>query len=324
MGEEATGQNQVADAGSAEIESFGHVVVELPQVTANDLAHGVEDFLDENGFAGDDPIQSLPEPVLVAGFRKPVGEQFENRWIAAYALVGQGHDAVSQIPHRRHVEGPSEHRRTAAGIKRCHHMDGIVRVSDDLPAESPQRRASGKKQDLRPQFGSPAIERQPARVGHVGPAGHGDSARHGNGSNAGWLSWLILLLERERLTGHVLGLSILFSRSMSKGIRRACPWQRDWLCYPETALLGGAAAAGKISNGCSARRSGTCAETAAQIVLLVFCPDRGPGPGRLLGLRYHSLRIDDQVVFAIFRKRLGDFDLFSSLIKAWLRSRENR
>ena len=98
-------------------------------------------------------------------FGQAVGEEVVDLGEAVQGPVGQGHEAVAQVAHGRHVEVPPEHRRAAARVEGRDQVHGVVGVADQGLARLPEGRAAGEEEDAR------------AQVGRAQGPGHADLVR---------------------------------------------------------------------------------------------------------------------------------------------------
>src|SRR5215469_319107 len=113
----ASGQDEVADARTPEVEVAGCDLDEEGQMVGDDASHWIRDRVDEGIVSPYHPVELLTEILLPGGHRKAVGEEPVDLRMAADVPIGQGEEPVAEIADRDHAEGATQGGGAAARVK---------------------------------------------------------------------------------------------------------------------------------------------------------------------------------------------------------------
>ena len=104
---------------------------------------------------------------MVLSARQTVINKLVNLRMTGDLLIGERHQPRAQIANRRHIEGFTQFRRTAAGIERRHQMNGVMGVGFERTAEGVKCRTATEKQETRPKLRGTPITPDPKTIGNT-------------------------------------------------------------------------------------------------------------------------------------------------------------
>jgi hypothetical protein len=176
--EVAAGQDQVADAGPAQVEILRHRFAEIADLVPYQAPHRV-------GYGGHHGVVALvhalqlpQQAFLAAVLGEAVSEQAKDVGMAGHALVRQCHQAAAQVADGWHAEGLAEDGGTAAGVERRHHVDRVVGEALEHPADPVQGGPAAEKQNAGAQLGCPVVAADTHRVRDSYTAGDANCAHN--------------------------------------------------------------------------------------------------------------------------------------------------
>ncbi len=143
------GHEEVAERGRSRVEVPGHFLQEGREAQAQALGLGLVQSLPEGVRRIGEALEPLAQHLRIPALRKALVHA-GHQSLPAGILVRKGHEPVSQVAWRRHVEGLAQAGRGASGIEGGHKVHGAKLRARHEAGEPAQGRAAAEKDGQAP------------------------------------------------------------------------------------------------------------------------------------------------------------------------------